>query len=112
LSGRRPVDVVVSNPPYVPDHSADVAPDVARHEPASALYAGPDGLDVVRRLIADGARVLRPGGRLILEIGAGQAAAVAAAAAAHRVWQTTTFHHDLQGIARVAVLACTSANGR
>jgi release factor glutamine methyltransferase len=112
LSGRRPVDVVVSNPPYVPDHSADVAPDVARHEPASALYAGPDGLDVVRRLIADGARVLRPGGRLILEIGAGQAEAVAAAAAAHRVWQTTRFHHDLQGIARVAVLARTAANGR
>ena len=83
LSPRRPVDVVVSNPPYVPDDSADVAPDVARHEPASALYAGPDGLDVVRRLVAEAARMLRPGGRLVVEIGIGQADAVAAAAAAH-----------------------------
>jgi release factor glutamine methyltransferase len=112
LAPRRPVDVVVSNPPYVPDGSPDVTVDVARHEPASALYAGPDGLDVVRRLIVEAARVVRPGGRLVLEIGAGQAVAVAAAAAAHGAWQATAFHRDLQGIARVAVLTRTAVGGR
>ena len=105
LSPRRPVDVVVSNPPYVPDASADVAPDVARHEPASALYAGPDGLDVIRRLVVDAAPIVRPGGRLVLEIGIGQADAVAAAAEAARAWAGVTFRPDLQGIARIGVLS-------
>ncbi len=104
LGPRLPIDVVVSNPPYVPDGSLDVATDVARHEPPTALYAGRDGLDVVRRLIVDAVRVVRPGGRLIMEIGVGQSEAVAAAAAARGAWQATTFHPDLRGIARVAVL--------
>jgi release factor glutamine methyltransferase len=112
LAPRRPVDVVVSNPPYVPDGSPDVATDVARHEPPGALYAGRDGLDVVRRLIADAARVVRPGGRLVMEIGVGQSEAVAAAAAAHGAWQATVFHPDLQGIDRVAVLSRAIAAGR
>jgi release factor glutamine methyltransferase len=112
LSPRRPVDVVISNPPYVPEGSPEVSLDVARHEPAAALYAGPDGLDVVRRLIVDAARVVGPGGRLVMEIGAGQVAAVAAAAAAHGAWQGTVFHQDLQGIARVAVLSRTTGSGR
>jgi len=103
---------VVSNPPYVPDHSADVAPDVARHEPASALYAGPDGLDVVRRLVAEAAPMLRPGGRLVIEIGIGQADTVAAAAAAQAEWAAVTFRPDLHGIARIAVLSRAGASSR
>jgi release factor glutamine methyltransferase len=98
-------DIVVSNPPYVPDASPDVAVDVARHEPASALFAGEDGLDVIRRLVADAGARLPPGGRLLLEIGAGQAAAVAALAAADGRWDAWAFHVDLQGIPRVAVLS-------
>ncbi|MEO5819555.1 MAG: peptide chain release factor N(5)-glutamine methyltransferase [Vicinamibacteraceae bacterium] len=112
LAPRHLVDVVVSNPPYVPDGSPDVAVDVARHEPASALYAGPDGLDVVRRLLVDAARVVRPGGRLVVEIGVGQAEAVSAAAAAHGAWAAATFRDDLQGIARVAVLSRLGAIDR
>jgi release factor glutamine methyltransferase len=113
FAARRLVDVVVSNPPYVPDDSADVAPDVARHEPPSALYAGPDGLDVVRRLIDDAARLLRPGGRLVVEIGIGQGDAVAAAAAADRAsWTGVTLRRDLQGIARIAVLSRTDGGSR
>jgi release factor glutamine methyltransferase len=110
LSPRRPVDVVVSNPPYVPD-GANVAPDVARHEPAAALYAGPDGLEVVRRLVAEAARVLRPGGCLVMEIGIEQADRVATAAA-HRDWAGVTFRPDLQGIARIAVLSRAGASSR
>jgi release factor glutamine methyltransferase len=112
LSPRRPVDVVVSNPPYVPDRSADVSPDVARHEPASALYAGPDGLDAVRRLVAEAAPMLRPGGRLVVEIGIGQAGAVETAVAAHADWGGVTFRPDLQGIARIAVLSRAASNSR
>jgi release factor glutamine methyltransferase len=112
LSPRPPVDVVVSNPPYVPDRSPDVAPDVARHEPASALYAGPDGLDVVRRLVLDAGRMLRAGGRLVVEIGTGQADAVATMASAERSWADVTFRPDLQGIARIAVLSRAGASSR
>jgi release factor glutamine methyltransferase len=99
------IEVVVSNPPYVPDDSADVAPDVRRHEPPQALYAGPDGLDVLRRLVAASAAVLSPGGHLIMEIGAGQADDVAALARAAGGWTPARFCRDLQEIARVAVLA-------
>lgn len=112
LGPRAVVDVVVSNPPYIPDHGTDVAVDVARHEPAAALYAGRDGLDAVRRLIADTARVLRPGGRLVVEIGAGQADAVATAAAQDGGWTAASFLQDLQGIRRVALLSRPGAAGR
>jgi len=98
------VDVVVSNPPYVPDESADVAPDVRRHEPPQALYAGRDGLDVVRRLIAEAGRVLRPGTSLLMELGAGQADAVIEHALDADAWTVEPFRLDLQGIPRVALL--------
>ena len=60
------VDVVVSNPPYVPD-GARVPREVADHDPPLALWGGPDGLDVVRGLLVTAARLLRPGGRLGIE---------------------------------------------
>jgi release factor glutamine methyltransferase len=106
------VDVIVSNPPYVPEASPDVAADVRLHEPPLALYAGPDGLDVVRRLIAGAAAVLAPTGALIMEIGAGQADAVAALARDARQWEPARFRADLQGIPRLAVLARAAAQGR
>jgi release factor glutamine methyltransferase len=70
-------DLLLCNPPYVCD-GAPLAPDVARFEPAGALFAGPDGLDAFRRLIPDLPRLLAPGGLAILECGAGQADEVAA----------------------------------
>jgi release factor glutamine methyltransferase len=112
LVRRQTIDVIVSNPPYVPDGSPDVAVDVARHEPSAALYAGADGLDVVRRLIVGAAGLVRPGGRLILEIGAGQAARVASDAAASGAWTGAVFRQDLQGIDRVAILSRTAAGSR
>jgi release factor glutamine methyltransferase len=69
-----PLDAIVSNPPYVED-GAELAPEIVRHEPALALRAGPDGLDVIRRLLpAAGATAAHT---VALEIGAGQAEAVA-----------------------------------
>jgi release factor glutamine methyltransferase len=70
---RGPLDAIVSNPPYVED-GAQLAPEIVRYEPALALRAGPDGLDVIRRLLpAAGATEART---VALEIGAGQAVAV------------------------------------
>ena len=63
-------DLVVSNPPYVPEGDrATLQREVRDHEPALALFAGADGLDIYRRLIPEAARLLKPGGRLILELG-------------------------------------------
>ncbi|QOJ13816.1 MAG: peptide chain release factor N(5)-glutamine methyltransferase [Planctomycetia bacterium] len=70
-------DVIVSNPPYVATAARDlVARNVLDFEPHLALFAGADGLDVIRALIPAAVQRLRPGGRLLLEIGFDQAAAV------------------------------------
>ena len=74
LRGR--VDVVVSNPPYVPDGDVRLDGSVGAWEPTSALFGGPDGLDAVREIAAAAPRWLRPGGWLVLEIGSGQGGAV------------------------------------
>lgn len=77
-------DVVVSNPPYVPD-GALIARQVRDFEPHLALFGGPDGLDHVRRVIEGAAPWLRPGGTLVVEIGddQGDAAAEIARAAGY-----------------------------
>jgi release factor glutamine methyltransferase len=62
------VDLIVSNPPYLPtDLLPGLPPEVSGHEPALALDGGPDGLAMIRRLIGDAPRRLRPGGVLVLE---------------------------------------------
>ena len=70
-------DLVVSNPPYVgEDELRGLAPEVRDHEPRRALVAGADGLAVLRALVGETPRVLRAGGWLVMEVGAGQAPAV------------------------------------
>lgn len=70
--------LVISNPPYVATRDlATLAPDIREFEPIRALDGGPDGLDIIRRLIPDAARALRPGGSILLEVGDGQAETVA-----------------------------------
>lgn len=69
-------DVIVSNPPYVAEGSAALEAIVGDWEPASALFAGSDGLDDIRVIIDGALRRLHPGGALVLEIGADQGAAV------------------------------------
>ena len=73
-NGDAQFDWVVSNPPYIKNTERDtLSPDVRDHEPEIALFAGDDGLDVIRRLIAEAPKYLAPSGKLILEIGATQA---------------------------------------
>jgi release factor glutamine methyltransferase len=95
-------EIVVSNPPYVPlaDRAA-LAVEIRDHEPALALFAGDDGLDIFRRLIPAAVAALIPGGFLLLEIGHGQSAAVAALLAASGFGRIE-FIPDLQSIPRVA----------
>ena len=69
--------VIVSNPPYVAESErAGLMPEVRDHEPAAALFAGGDGLDLIRDLVAGAADRLRTGGLLALEVGTGQAETV------------------------------------
>ncbi|MBN9606591.1 MAG: peptide chain release factor N(5)-glutamine methyltransferase [Actinomycetales bacterium] len=94
------VDVLVSNPPYVPDDAIPRDPEVQRHDPPAALYGGPDGLDVVRALSRRGRALVREGGSLVLEHGEEQGRAIRALLEADG-WRATATHPDLVGRDRV-----------
>jgi release factor glutamine methyltransferase len=95
-------DAVVSNPPYVPDGDrVALAPEILRHEPPAALFAGADGLDVIRPLI-DQAAIRASVGVLALEVGDGQAAAVGELMRAAG-FASVRAERDLAGVERVVV---------
>lgn len=97
VTGR--IDAAVSNPPYVAEADrARLAPEISRHEPVAALFAGADGLAVIRRLIDQAA--VRAVPWLALEVGAGQADAVAGLLAGAGYAEVGA-HPDLAGIPRV-----------
>jgi release factor glutamine methyltransferase len=102
-------DIVISNPPYVPesDH-ATLDVEVRDYEPAQALFAGEDGLQIYRRLIPAAFGALVPGGFLALEIGYGQRAGIEALLV-REGFAGIEFIPDLQGIARVAVARRSSS---
>ena len=98
------VQMIVSNPPYVPERDrASLAPDVREFEPVHALFAGEDGLDVIRALVPAAASALRPGGWLVMEMGAGQAEAVEELIERTSGLSLGHVRPDLQGIPRVVV---------
>ena len=73
VAGEGPFDAIISNPPYIPSGQIEhLEPGVRDFEPRLALDGGPDGLALVRRLIAESVELLKPGGHLILEIGSDQ----------------------------------------
>lgn len=76
LGKLRDLDLVISNPPYIPQDAVPVDPEVHLHDPELALYSGPDGLDAIRELISLSEISLRPGGMLILEHADGQSDSV------------------------------------
>ncbi|MFP3464720.1 peptide chain release factor N(5)-glutamine methyltransferase [Leifsonia sp. SIMBA_070] len=88
------VDVVISNPPYVPDDAIPRDPEVRLHDPHAALYGGPDGLDVVRTISRVAQRLLHPGGTLVLEHGELQGAAIRDLLTADG-WRAAATHRDL-----------------
>lgn len=94
-------DVIVSNPPYVAEGSPELDGSVLDWEPGTALFAGPDGLDDIRRLISGAPDHLVDTGHLVLEIGADQRAAVADLLDA-RGYRDVAIHTDLAGRDRIA----------
>lgn len=93
VAGR--VDAVLCNPPYVPDGTA-VGPEVA-HDPADAVFAGPDGLDLIASVSRSAARLLRQGGVLAVEHDDTQGGSVPARLRAGGTWLEVTDHVDLTG---------------
>jgi release factor glutamine methyltransferase len=100
------IDIVVSNPPYIPETDCDLpegaegalAREVKDFEPAQALFAGPTGYEVYSRLLLSSGNVLKAGGILVLELGAGQAKYVCEML---RGWTGVRVTRDLAGIERV-----------
>lgn len=96
----RSFDLVLANPPYIPDpEGPTLQREVRDHEPAVALFGGPTGVEIYARLIADAARVLRPGGWIVMEIGYRAQDRVLALLGS--AWTDTRVDHDLAGWPRV-----------
>jgi len=95
----RTIDLIVSNPPYVPLREREgLQREVRDHEPHTALFGGESGFDVYDRIVADAPRVLCPGGWLVMELGFGTADHVADLLEG---WSDVQIHPDFAGIARV-----------
>jgi release factor glutamine methyltransferase len=90
------VDLVVSNPPYIPDTAVPIDLEVQLHDPALALYGGADGLDVIRQISTRAWYLLRPGGHLVLEHAHTQAPAIGELLLTQG-WQEVVSASDLTG---------------
>lgn len=105
LRGADQYDVIVSNPPYVARPEIEtLQTEIREHEPATALEAGEDGLDVVRALLAATEPVTASGAQMLIEIGVGQAASVVDFAKGHTAWAPVAVYPDLNRIDRVVHL--------
>ena len=102
LDGHQPFDLIMANLPYIPSETARSLP-VAKHEPLLALDGGADGLALIARLLAQIAsgRMARPGGLILLEIGADQGAACAALAPKHLPGAAVRVLPDYAGLDRI-----------
>lgn len=106
-------DLICSNPPYIGDDEwADVPPNVKDFEPEIALRGGPDGLDVIRPLIAGAGRLLRPQGRLVVEIADRHHDAVIALVETSETLENPVILKDHEGLWRVLVAARTPSSPR
>jgi len=100
----EPADLIVSNPPYVPERDrAGLPPEVRDYEPAAALFAGEDGLDAIRALVSQAGGRLVPGGLLIFECGVDQAPAIREMIARAPGLELVEIRPDLAGIPRTVV---------
>ena len=110
LRGKQ-FDAIVSNPPYVPEGDRDgMQPEVRDYEPALALFSGPDGLSIIREIVAGCAALIRPGGLVALEIGIHQSGAVRALWREHAPDWNVEVVQDLAGIDRIILAACPESS--
>ena len=96
-------DVVVTNPPYVPDDAVPNDPEVADHDPAAALFGGTTGLEIPARIISESVRLLRPGGLFLMEHGEEQGAEVRKLLDATASLRGPRTHRDYTGRDRYTV---------
>ncbi len=96
----RSFDVIGANLPYIPVGDPRTEAGVIRHEPHLALFAGADGLDLIRRLVVEAPALLKPGGTIVLEVSDEQASAVKALLESAGLGDVE-FHRDLAGVDRV-----------
>ena len=109
--GGDKIDIIVSNPPYI--RSEDIAglqPEVSCWEPVMALDGGADGLEAIRVLLETGADVLKAGGWLVMEVGAGQSDAVRAIIERNEGWSDENTHYVKDGAGHERVI-CTMRKG-
>lgn len=104
LEGKGKVDILVSNPPYIPTEDiADLNIQVRNHEPMRALDGGKDGLDFYRKICSGLPHVLQPNGLVAFEVGRGQAQDVGALLLASGTVQKIDIIKDLAGIERIVI---------
>ncbi len=104
LTAGEVFEVIVSNPPYVADGEAeDLDPEIREWEPGAALYAGPDGLAALRRIVTGAGPYLKPGGLLALEVGLGQATYIMELFENTGEFRTVRVCRDLNGRERVVL---------
>ena len=102
---ERPfIDMIVANPPYIALGDPNLDLSVIEHEPHSALFAGPSGLEIISELLEQAAPRLVPGGWLISEIGYEQAELLRSLARDLADWEQPVLHRDLAGIERIMAI--------
>lgn len=102
FAGR--VDLIVCNPPYISSGKVGaMAPEISAHEPRLAFDGGPLGVSILTRLIHEAPRLLRAGGWLAFEVGAGQGAAMARRLRNHGAWDQVRELEDDKGLVRVVM---------
>jgi release factor glutamine methyltransferase len=107
------VDLVLTNPPYVPEiGAAGLPPEVTDHDPHTAVFGGTDGLDVIRPLIGRIAALLRPGGALAMEHDETHAYVVPTLISSDGRFETIELHHDLARRPRFTTAVRAGGGGR
>lgn len=96
-------DMILSNPPYICDGDYDELPPEVKADPRIAMTAGPEGLDVIKVIVEQAPRYLRPGGRVMFETGLGQSDKVMAMAQEHGAYNHITCIKDLNDIDRIMI---------
>jgi release factor glutamine methyltransferase len=113
LLEREGYDLIVGNPPYIRSGDlAGLAPEIRQWEPVGALDGGADGLQYYRRIIAEAWDRLRPGGRILLELGDGMGEPVTGLFADIGGYETARLHRDYAGKSRVIAAAKSPPSGR
>jgi release factor glutamine methyltransferase len=106
IADTQQFDLILSNPPYVSEKEYDTLPPEVLADPRIALLAGVDGLDAIRVILREAPHYLTHGGRVMLEIGCGQAAAVAKLVETDTRYASFTVKKDLNGMDRIVILSC------